>query len=51
VITMKGDRLTVAVNGKTVVDAERQPAVPARGHIALAAKGPAEFANVFIKPL
>ena len=51
VLTMKGDRLTLTINGTTVVDAEPQPGVPARGPIVLGARGPTEFANVFIKPL
>ena len=34
-ITMKGDRLTVVLNGKTVIENAQLPGVPARGRIAL----------------
>jgi hypothetical protein len=34
-ITMRGDRLTVVLNGVTVLDNARLPDVPARGPIAL----------------
>jgi hypothetical protein len=34
-ITMRGDRLTVALNGETVIHNAQLPAVPARGPIAL----------------
>lgn len=35
VITMKGDRLTVVLNGKTVLDNAELPGVPEKGRIAL----------------
>jgi hypothetical protein len=64
-ITMKGDRLTVVLNGKTVIDDARLPGVPERGPIALQHHGglnertgemnPAssliQFRNVYIKRL
>jgi hypothetical protein len=34
-ITMRGDRLTVVLNGKTVIDKAQLPDIPARGAIAL----------------
>jgi 3-keto-disaccharide hydrolase len=34
-ITMKGDRLTVVLNGETVIENARLPGIPARGPIAL----------------
>jgi Domain of Unknown Function (DUF1080) len=34
-ITMRGDRLTVVLNGVTVIESARLPGVPARGRIAL----------------
>jgi len=52
VITMRGDRLTVLLNGKTVIDDAQLPGIPARGPIGLQHHGdPVEFANLFIKEL
>jgi hypothetical protein len=51
-ITMKGDRLTVVLNGKTVLDNAQLPGVPKKGPIALQHHGdPIQFANIFIKEL
>jgi len=51
-ITMKGDRLTVVLNGKTVIENARLPGVPSEGPIALQHHGdPIEFANIYIKEL
>jgi hypothetical protein len=52
VITMKGDRLTVNLNGKTVITNAQLPGVPDRGPIALQHHGdPIQFANIFIREL
>ncbi len=52
IITMKGDRLTVLMNGKTVIENAQLPGVPARGPIALQNHGdPIQFANIYIKEL
>jgi sialate O-acetylesterase len=52
VITMKGDRLTVVLNGKTVIEDARLPGVPEEGPIALQAHGsPVQFGNLYIKEL
>ena len=52
VITMRGDRVTVELNGKTVIDRALLPGVAARGPIGLQNHGdPIEFRNLFIKPL
>ncbi len=49
-ITMKGDRLTVVLNEKTVIENAQLPGVPARGPIALQHHGdPIQFANLYIK--
>ncbi|MBI4660517.1 MAG: DUF1080 domain-containing protein [Verrucomicrobia bacterium] len=51
-ITMKGDRLTVVLNEKTVIENARLPGVPKRGPIALQHHGdPVQFANLYIKEL
>lgn len=52
VITMRGDRLTVVLNGKTVIENAQLPGVPPRGPIALQHHGdPIQFANLYIKEL
>jgi len=64
VITMKRDRITIVLNGKTAIDNAQMPGIPASGPIALQhhggknAKGqygPAssliQFRNIYIKPL
>jgi len=51
-IRMRGDRLTVLLNGKTVLEEAQLPGVPPRGPIALQHHGDAiEFANPFIREL
>jgi hypothetical protein len=50
VITMKGDRLTVELNGEVVIKEAQLPGVPPEGEIALQRHGnPIEFKNIFIK--
>lgn len=52
VITLKGDRCTVVLNGETVIDNALMPDIPAEGPIALQYHHDAiQFANVFIKEL
>ncbi len=52
VITMKGDRLTVELNGKLVLENAQLPGVKPRGPIALQNHGdPIQFANLYIKEL
>ncbi len=52
VITMKGDRLTVQLNGELVIDNAQLPDVQTEGEIALQRHGsPLEFKNIFIKEL
>lgn len=51
-ITIKGDRLTFALNGRVVIDNAQLPGVPARGPIGLQHHGAAiSFANIWIKEL
>ena len=51
-ITAIGDRVTVKVNGKTVIRQAQLPGIPARGPIALQHHGdPVQFANILIKEL
>ena len=52
VITMRGDRVSVVLNGEAVIEGARLPGVPARGRIALQDHtDPVEFRNLFLKPL
>jgi hypothetical protein len=52
IITMKGDRLTVNLNGKVVIENAELPGVAKKGPIALQHHGdPVEFANLFIREL
>ena len=51
-ITAIGDRVTVILNGKTVVREARLPGIPERGPIALQHHGnPVQFANICIREL
>ncbi|MEA1997131.1 MAG: DUF1080 domain-containing protein [Gemmatimonadota bacterium] len=51
-ITMVGDRVTVVLNGKTVIDNARLPGIPKRGPVALQHHGDSvQFANIYIKEL
>jgi len=51
-ITMKGDRLTVELNGEVVIRNAQLPGVPPEGEIALQRHGnPLEFRNIYIKTL
>ena len=51
-ITMKGDRLTVVLNGQTVIENAQLPGIAPRGPIALQHHGDEiQFANIYIKEL
>ncbi len=51
-ITMKGERLTVVLNGQTVIENALLPGIPARGPIGLQHHGdPLQFGNIFIREL
>ncbi len=52
IITLRGDRLTVNLNGKTVIENAQLPGAPERGPIGLEDHGDKiQFANIFIKEL
>jgi hypothetical protein len=52
VITMQGDRVTVVLNGETVIERAQLPGVPTLGRLGLQDHGdPVEFRNLFIKTL
>jgi len=52
VITLKGDRLTVELNGEVVIQDAQLPGVPTEGEIALQRHGnPIEFRNLYLKAL
>jgi len=62
-ITVKGDRVSVVLNGKTVIENAQMPGVPARGPIGLQHHGSMrngqwtsppsllQFRNIFIRPM
>lgn len=51
-LTLKGENLTVVLNGQTVIDRAPLPGLPARGPIGLQHHGDAlEFTNLFVKEL
>lgn len=51
-ITARGERVTVKVNGQTVIRDAHLPGLPAKGPLALQHHGdPVEFANLYIKQL
>lgn len=51
-ITVKGDRLSVLLNGKLVINSAQLPGMPAKGPIGLQHHGAAiDFANLWIKEL
>jgi hypothetical protein len=51
-ITMRGSRLTVVLNGVTVIENAELPGIPARGPIALQQHGsPIQFANIYVREL
>jgi hypothetical protein len=52
VITLRKDRITVVLNGQTVIEDVELPGLPARGPIGLQHHGdPVQFTNLFIKEL
>ena len=52
VITIKGDRLTVAMNGEEVITNAQLPGIPKKGPIALQNHGQAiQFKNIYVKEL
>jgi Domain of Unknown Function (DUF1080) len=52
IITMKWDRLSVVLNGQTVIENAALPGVPREGPLALQHHGsPIQFANIYIKEL
>ncbi len=51
VVRVAGDRVTTTLDGRRVIDDEKQSGLPPRGSVALGADGAAEFANVFIREL
>jgi predicted O-methyltransferase YrrM len=49
---MKGDRLTIKLNGEVVIKNAQLPGIPAEGEIALQRHGnPIEFKNIYVKSL
>ena len=51
-ITVRGERVTVVLNGITVIEDCHLPGLPAEGPIALQHHGdPIQFANIFVRPL
>lgn len=52
IITLRGDRLTVNLNGQVVIEQAQLPGIKARGPIGLQHHGaPIQFANIYIREL
>ncbi len=52
VIRLRGEHLTVLLNGVTVIENAKLPGIPATGPVGLQSHGsPIEFHNIFIRPL
>ena len=52
VITLQGDRVTVVLNSKTIIENAQLPGIPTRGPIGLQHHNEVvEFANLFIREL
>jgi hypothetical protein len=52
VITLKGDRLSVTLNGLSVIEGAPLPGIPSEGPIGLQHHGdPIEFASIYLKEL
>jgi hypothetical protein len=52
IITLRGDRVSVLLNGELVIDRAELPKAPPRGPLGLQNHGdPVEFRNLFIKEL
>jgi Domain of Unknown Function (DUF1080) len=52
IITVKGEQVSVILNGEKIIDAVRLPGIPDSGPIGLQQHGePLEFANLFIREL
>ncbi|HZM00463.1 MAG TPA: DUF1080 domain-containing protein [Planctomycetota bacterium] len=51
-VTLRGERLTVVLNGQTVIEDAELPGLPARGPLALQHHGaPIQFANLYLREL
>jgi hypothetical protein len=51
-VTMKGDRVTVDLNGKRIIDNAQLPGIASRGPIGLQHHNePVEFGNIFVREL
>jgi hypothetical protein len=52
IITMRGDRVSIVLNEKLVIENAQLPGIPRRGPIGLQHHGdPIEFANLFVREL
>ncbi len=48
---LRGDRLTLRVNGREVYQGKALAGTPASGPLAIAPEGPTTFANIYVRPL
>lgn len=47
--TLRGNRLTLKVNGATVMEDQPLEGIPATGPLAIGADGPTDFANIYVR--
>ena len=47
--TLRGDRLTLKINGTTAIEDQPMEEIPAAGPLAIGADGPTDFANIYVR--
>ena len=49
--TLRGDRLSLSLNGRELFKDRPVPGVPARGPLRIVPTGPIDFANIYVRAL
>jgi hypothetical protein len=48
---LRGDRLSLSVNGKSIFTGKKLDGAPAKGPLKIVPTGPIDFANVYVRDL